>query len=201
MNKEHIYRVARTADRTDADLLEDFTFPWLDRDPPATKFRAWHDEENLYFEFSAEDTDIVLHSDGDDDTKVLGSDRVELFFASSPDLLKPYYGFEMDPRGLTYDYEGTYHRQFTTSWTLPGFATEAEILPTGYQVSGSFSLADLRALGCLREKEMITGVYRGEFSHLPDGSVQQDWISWVDPETETPDFHVPESFGLFVLEN
>ena len=110
-------------------------------------------------------------------------------------------GFEMDPRGLVYQYRGEFHRKFDPSWNLPGLEVKAEITTEGYRVEGAFILADLVDLGCLADGKMITGLYRGEFSHLGDSSVAQDWISWVDPETPTPDFHVADSFGLFILED
>lgn len=30
-------------------------------------------------------------------------------------------------------------------------------------------------------------------------ALQENWVSWVDPDTEEPDFHVPETFGAFKL--
>ena len=72
------------------------------------------------------------------------------------------------------------------------------MLEGGYLLEWTIPLDELRALGCLKGKEMITGVYRAEFSHGPDGVVQ-DWISWIDPQVKTPDFHVPSSFGKFLF--
>jgi hypothetical protein len=43
------------------------------------------------------------------------------------------------------------------------------------------------------------GVYRAEFSHLPSGGVHFGWLSWLQPITEKPDFHVPSSFGVWEL--
>ena len=38
------------------------------------------------------------------------------------------------------------------------------------------------------------------YDATPDGIVQ-DWISWIHPGTQKPDFHVPASFGTFLFEN
>ena len=62
--------------------------------------------------------------------------------------------------------------------------------------------------------KILCGLYRAEFSHDRSGKpvVQQEtihnrgrkldgpppieeWISWVDPKTPEPDFHVPSSLG------
>ena len=63
-------------------------------------------------------------------------------------------------------------------------------------------------------EKILCGLYRAEFSHDRSGKpvVQQEtihnrgrklagppplegWISWVDPKTPEPDFHVPSSLG------
>ena len=46
---------------------------------------------------------------------------------------------------------------------------------------------------------MCAGVYRAEFSTPEkDGDDPiMEWISWVDPKTEEPDFHVNSSFDEF----
>ncbi len=182
-----------------ASALEDFCFPWLDRPCPRTSFRAVWNDERLAFRFEVEDDDFVLDETGEPDAAVLGSDRVEFFFASSPDLDTPYYGAEMEPRGAVYDYQEHYHRRFDDSWRFESLAFSGIIFEEGYLVEGTLSLEELRQLGCLQGNEMIAGVYRAEFSHGA-GGVVQNWISWVDPGGEIPDFHVPASFGKFLFQ-
>jgi hypothetical protein len=195
------YRVLHSAslDPFAGERLDDFQFPWLDRPAPLTIFRAVWNEEFFKFRFEVEDDDLVLDPHEDPGEAVLGSDRVELFFASTRDLSTPYYGAEMDPRGGVYDYEAIYHRKFDPTWSFPGLKFAGEFVEGGYEVEGTIPLAVLRELGCLSGDEMIAGVYRAEFSHGPDGVVQ-DWISWIHPGTEKPDFHVPGSFGTFLFE-
>jgi hypothetical protein len=48
-------------------------------------------------------------------------------------------------------------------------------------------------------REFFAGVYRAEFSRKPRGDVHFGWMSWVDPQTPKPDFHVASSFGVFEL--
>lgn len=98
MNPDKIYRVAAASPGRDLPWLTDFSFPWKKVAPPATRFRAFHCNDIFHFEFEAEDGDIVLDESENDHDKVLGSDRVELFFSPTPDLTAPYYGLEMDPR-------------------------------------------------------------------------------------------------------
>lgn len=196
--KTYSVHYSPSLDLDTASVLEDFSFPWLDRPCPVTSFRAVWNEERLRFRFDVEDDDLVLDETGEPHAAALGSDRVELFFATSADLSTPYYGAEMEPRGSVYDYQAIYHRKFDDSWCFDSLEFAGEILEGGYLVEGTITLQSLRELGCLMGSEMIAGVYRAEFSHGPDGIVQ-DWISWIDPQVTTPDFHVPSSFGKFLF--
>ncbi|MDF1825266.1 MAG: sugar-binding protein [Verrucomicrobiales bacterium] len=179
--------------------LSDFSFPWKDCDCPGTEFKAVWNEERLLFSFEVCDYDLVLPPAADAGQGALASDRVELFFASSPDLQESYYGAEMDPSGRVYDYAATFYRKIDPAWKFSSLQFEGEIVEEGYRLQGSFSMAELQELNLLQGREIIAGVYRAEFSHGDEETVQ-DWISWVDPGTEKPDFHVPSSFGKFVLE-
>jgi len=85
-----------------AHVLTDFSFPWTKRTPPATEFRALWNGQHLYFRFDVTDTDVVLGEGADAMEKVIGSDRVEIFFSTGPKL-NPYYAIEVDPRGEILD--------------------------------------------------------------------------------------------------
>jgi hypothetical protein len=181
--------------------LTNFRFPWTNAATPITLFRAALSNGTFHFRFEIEDHDIVL---GDGDTvrdQVLASDRAEIFFAVDPELAS-YYCLEIDPRGLVFDYHMRFYRKMDDSWSCPGLEIDARMLPNGYQITGRLPIQTLRDLDVLQpnSNRIITGLYRAEFSLGPDGSTVQDWISWISPQTERPDFHVPASFGVFVLE-
>lgn len=197
--KEYHVKFSPGLEVGDGALLDDFSFPWTDRECPRTEFRAVWNEEKLRFQFDVDDEDIVMNESEDRDMAVLGSDRVELFFAVDPALEGYYYGAEMDPRGWAYDYRAMSYRKIDDEWCFPSLSMEATIREDGYSLAGSIDLEVLRSLELLQGSQMITGVYRAEFSHGPDG-IEEDWMPWVDPGTEAPDFHVPSSFGRFVFE-
>lgn len=184
-----------------AALLTDFTFPWESSPAPHTEFRALWDAQRLHFRFDCEDADLVLGAGDTSEERVLGSDRVEIFLA--PELtLDPYFCYEMEPRGEVLANRARHHRQFERGWSCEGFQFTGRITERGYSVQGSLALDTLRALNVLKAgaHEFFAGVYRAEFSHKADGSVHQGWMPWVNPHTARPDFHVPSSFGVFVLE-
>lgn len=181
-----------------ASALTDFTFPWEQKEVPKTEFRALWDDDGLHFRFDCEDSDLVLAEAPECKERVLGSDRVELFFA--PDLsLESYYCLEMTPKGDVLDYAARFYRQVDWDWRFEGVTTHGVITGKTYSLEGRIPISSLRALGILRGREMYVGVYRAEFHHRADGTVHQGWMPWVDPNTEKPDFHVPASFGEFEL--
>jgi hypothetical protein len=186
-----------------AHVLTDFSFPWTKRTPPATEFRALWNGQHLYFRFDVTDTDVVLGEGADAMEKVIGSDRVEIFFSTGPKL-NPYYAIEVDPRGEILDYQAKYHRQMNWDWSCDGLVVATSLRDSGYTVEGFIPRSTFAMLDCLHEDEqgyfLCAGLYRAEFSHDADGGpVIEDWMSWVDPEVASPDFHVPTSLGTIRL--
>ena len=196
-----VHRIGHAGlDWNQAVHLTDFTFPWESTPAPETCFRAMWDDENLIFRFDCVDEDLVLGEGKNLKDRVLGSDRVEIFFA--PDLsLDPYYAFEISPLGEILAYRARHYRQYDWEWTCPELEVKASIDGKNYQVQGALPMAVLRDLNILKPgaTEFYAGVFRAEFSHKPDGSIHHGWMPWVNPKTERPDFHVPSAFGVFEL--
>lgn len=189
-------------DWSTATCLSDFAFPWEETPAAPTEFRALWSSERLHFRFDCRDDDLVLGGGATEKERVLGSDRVEIFL--TPDLgLDPYFCLEMAPSGDSYVYRARSYRQFDDAFALSGLELTSSISDerSRYRVEGSLPLAALRELGVLKAetREFFAGVYRAEFSREPDGGVHFGWMSWVDPQTPTPDFHVASSFGVFAL--
>jgi Carbohydrate family 9 binding domain-like len=189
-------------DWSTATCLTDFAFPWETTPAAATEFRALWSRERLYFRFDCRDDDLVLSSGATEKERVLGSDRVEIFL--TPDLgLQPYFCLEMAPSGDSYVYRARTYRQFDDAFAIAGLEVTSKIEGerSRYRVEGSLPLTALGELGVLKAdaREFFAGLYRAEFSRTPDGGVHFGWMSWVDPQTPKPDFHVPGSFGVFEL--
>lgn len=187
-------------DWSQASCLSDFRFPWEETPPAPTEFRALWTPERLHFRFDCVDEDLRLGSGDSEKERVLGSDRVEIFV--TPDLgLTPYFCLEMPPNGERYGYRARSYRQFDDSFEWQGLELNASIAGKLYTVEGSLPLDSLRALGVLAAggRELVAGLYRAELSRLPSGGVHFGWMSWVDPGTDKPDFHVPSSFGVLEL--
>lgn len=180
-----------------------FSFPWEERPLPATRFRACCDAHALYFSFDVVDDDIVLAQSFQGKQDVVHEDRVELFFALD-EQLRQYFCLEIDPLGRVLDYRASYYRQFDFSWSFPGLDAVGMQTDTGYVVEGRMSWEALQSLGFPPPESgraIKFGIYRAAFRHAESARDREGWISWVDPGTEEPDFHVPESFGYLKIGN
>ena len=183
-----------------------FHFPWDAKEAPLTEFKAYNDGTDFYFAFNVIDEDVVVEKDWkDDESTVDAEDRVELFFAGgsvdkpTPEGMPLYYGIEVDPDGRVHDYSIEYYRKFDSKWNLEGLETKGVKNDNGYTVEGKIPMKSLQDLKLITNDVMRAGVYRAEFSTPAkegDDPVME-WISWVDPKTETPDYHVNSSFGEF----
>ncbi len=184
---------------------DELAFPWDEKEAPATEFKGFVDDENFYFSFVVEDPEVVVEEEWNGEKTVDNEDRVEIFFAPG-NVEKPvdyelptYYAIEVDPNGRVHDYSAIYYRHLDSTFTMEGLETAGEITDTGYSVEGSIPLATLENLGLMNDGMMSAGVFRAEFSKDDEGELIQEWISWVDPKTDIPDFHVNSAFGVFEM--
>jgi uncharacterized membrane-anchored protein len=207
-----------------ANVERDFVFPWKKAEVPPTEFMAFYDDQFFYFAFRAVDADIVTLDKLRDKRDVVFEDRVEIF-VSRDNEMKDYYCLEMDPRGRTFDYQMAYYRKMDEKWRCEGLETVGVKTDNGYIVEGRMPLTTLAKMGNrelrspaerhpLEGAKLLCGLYRAEFSHDPNGKPAapekslhhgdrsapgippiEEWISWIDPKTPEPDFHVPSSLG------
>lgn len=184
-----------------ANVLTDFTYPWRPESPPATRFSALWDGTYFYFLYRAEDPQIIIPQRGLGEQDAVNSDRVEIFFKAD-DQMNPYYALEMDALGRMYDTKSSLYRNIDPDWDWPkdDHVLKASIDETGYWLEGALSIASLRELGLYKDDNLLkAGLYRGEYRKMEDGSIDIGWISWIIPDSETPDFHIPSSFGILEL--
>jgi hypothetical protein len=180
--------------------LSDFSYPWEHQTPPITSFRALHNQNWLYCLFQVKDDNVQVFVKSNDKLEVGASDRVELFFRKD-DKMSPYYGLEIDPKGRIFDYEATHYRQFSYHWTWPAgqLVVGTTITKDGYTAEIAISKKSLIQLGLLKGNLLEAGLFRANCIQLTDDNSQIKWISWMKPNAETPDFHIPSAFGILKL--
>lgn len=186
-----------------AEVLTDFSSPWHIEGIEEIQFRAVHDNEMLHVSFMV--SDPSLHIDTTDDSKksVDKSDRVELFLRSDKNL-DPYYCFEIDPLARVQDFIARPNRQFDFSWDWPSedVIVKSNISSFSFTVEFSITKKSLRAFKLIQKDGSIeAGIYRAKYNQQPNGQFEPTWITWVNPQTESPNFHIASSFGKLKLEN
>ncbi|MHC0445576.1 carbohydrate-binding family 9-like protein [Flavobacterium sp. 3-218] len=183
-----------------ANCLTDFSSPWNDNPILKIEFRALWDQENFYFNFRVFDTDVYIDQKDDSVDSICNSDRVELFFRSN-DSLNPYYCLEIDPSTRLLDFHALPNKVFDYEWKWPQnhIKLESSSDEVSFTVAGAISIESLKELDLVHNNTIETGVYRAKFSKDEKGEYQPTWISWVNPNTAEPNFHIASSFGKFIL--
>ncbi|UOB16049.1 sugar-binding protein [Abyssalbus ytuae] len=183
-----------------ANVIKDFCSPWDSKDIERIEFRALWDENKLFFCFKVYDVEIHVHESNNINDSINHSDRVELFFRSN-DSMNPYYCLEIDPTARIMDFMAKPGKNFNFDWNWPSGHIEVKstIEKNYFIVEGAISLQSLKELRLLKQNRIETGVYRAKYNKQKEGTYKPTWITWVNPKTETPDFHITSSFGVFEL--
>jgi hypothetical protein len=176
-----------------SDSIGSFTNPWNSGICPETSLSMLKDSKYLYFFFDVKDDDLVMEDGFSNERDVEKEDRVELFFSKDKEM-NDYYCFEMDAKGRVLSYRCSYYRNFNFDWDVPaGFVVAGSIRSGGYSVEGAIPIGFLSDF--LHNGEFIYfGAYRAEFSKK-EGVIVENWLTWNNPLTAKPDFHVPSSLG------
>jgi hypothetical protein len=185
-----------------ANELTDFNSPWDTKEVKRIVFKALWDTENLFFCFKVEDSEIHIHQSNDINDSINNSDRVELFFRSD-DSMNPYYCLEIDPTPRIMDFIAKPGSNFNFNWNWPSgdIIVKSSIEKTCFTVEGAISIKSLIKFGLLKNGQIETGIYRAKYNKKNNEDYEPTWITWVDPMTETPNFHVASSFGILKLDN
>ncbi|WP_427872759.1 sugar-binding protein [Flavobacterium sp. MMS24-S5] len=183
-----------------ANCLTDFTSPWNNDPVLKIEFRALWDLDYLYFNFQVFDSEVYIDRKDNSTDSICNSDRVELFFRKD-EKLSPYYCLEMDVDARILDFEAYPNWNFDYNWRWPEKQLEIQSVKgqNSFTVAGRISIASLKELDLIQGNIIEAGVYRAKFSPNEKGEYQPTWISWVNPNTAEPNFHIASSFGRFIL--
>jgi hypothetical protein len=183
-----------------ANCLTDFTSPWNNDPLLRIEFRALWDLDYLYFNFQVFDSEVYIDRKDNSTDSICNSDRVELFFRKN-EKLSPYYCLEMDVDARILDFEAYPNWNFDYNWRWPEKQLKIQSVKgqNSFTVAGRISIASLKELDLIQGNIIEAGVYRAKFSPNEKGDYQPTWISWVNPNTAEPNFHIASSFGRFIL--
>ncbi|MBW1656416.1 carbohydrate-binding family 9-like protein [Flavobacterium quisquiliarum] len=183
-----------------AAVLTDFVSPWDSITPDKIELRALWDLDHIFFLYKVYDGDI--HIDKTDDTveSIAKSDRVEIFFRKD-DLLNPYYCLEIDPEPRILDFIAYPDRQFDYDWKWPEkhLTAKSNKQKDFFTVEIAISIESLKNFNLIKGNKIEAGLYRAKYIQQSNLDYEPVWISWINPNTETPNFHIASSFGTLTL--
>lgn len=183
-----------------AIVLDDFISPWDSKSPNRIEFKVLWDFEQLFFCFTVYDTEIHIEKKDNSNDSIGNSDRVELFFR--PDnTLNPYYCLEIDATARVMDFIAYPDKNFNFDWSWPknDLLVKSSINKDCFVVEGAIRIASLKQFNLINNNQIEAGVFRAKYAKGDNGSYEPTWITWVNPVTETPNFHIPSSFGILTL--
>jgi hypothetical protein len=183
-----------------SEVLKDFISAWDDEPVKKIEFKSLWNNTHLFFCFKVYDNQVHIDKKDDSVDSIGNSDRVELFFRADAEL-NPYYCLEIDPTPRIMDFIAYPNKSFIFDWNWPknDILVKSHIEDEFFIVEGQISIASLTKFNLIKNNKIETGIYRAKFNQQKDGIFEPTWISWVNPNTETPNFHTPTSFGVLCL--
>ncbi|TLP71710.1 sugar-binding protein [Maribacter sp. ACAM166] len=181
------------------DLIH-FESPWSDEKISKIVFKALWNDVDLFFRFEVEDKSIHIEELNDSYESIGSSDRVELFFRQDS-RLNPYYCLEIDSKARIMDFKASPDRKFDFEWNWPTeqIKVKSKISKKGFIVEGSISINSLKSLNLIKNGFIEAGIYRAKYNVNDFSEYTPTWITWVNPMTNLPDFHIDSSFGVLKL--
>ena len=183
-----------------AEILCDFVSAWNDKKFCRIEFKSIWDKENIFFCFNVHDNSVHIETKDDSFESIRNSDRVELFFRTDA-TLNPYYCLEIDPTERIMDFRAYPNKNFDFNWNWPkeDLKVKSNIAEDNFSVEIAISIKSLKKLNLIKDHKIEVGIFRAKYNKQENTSFEPTWISWVNPNTITPNFHIPTSFGLLNL--
>ncbi len=188
----------------DAESTDAFVFPWPHQTGPkqSTVAKLLWDDRFLYVGYQCEDGDITaLHVERDDPT--YKDDCVEIFIAPRPDKSRMYYGFELNCRGVLYDYFFAFPDCLLSNWDAHGVRLTSAIAGTlnqsddedlGWQLEIAIPLKNFAALSGKQRPEP-GDVWRINMNRWDGTGSTRALSEWTPSGLEAAHPHRPEGFG------
>lgn len=185
-----------------ANLLNDFSSPWDNKQVKKIEFKTLHNCKDVFFQFKVFDENVHIHPSKNKNDSINNSDRVELFFRTNASL-NPYYCLEIDPTARIMDFKAYPNKRFDFNWNWPNnhIKVVSHISDNHFTIDIAISIESLKSLSLLKENRLETGIYRAKYDKVEgENKYQPTWITWINPNTDEPNFHIKSSFGVLELE-
>ena len=182
-------------------------FLWESQTGPkqSTRARLLWDAQALYVGFDADDADITAQFlERDDPT--YRDDAVEIFINPNPQQEAVYYGFEMNARGVLYDYlnynSRTLFKRFDATGvkiatSLRGSLNDRTDTDRGWSLEAVIPWPNFEELS--RRPPVAGTVWKANFNRWDGVQPNRRMSIWSDPQNSESWPHVPSRFGEIVF--
>ena len=166
-----------------------------------TRARVVWDEQAFYVGFDADDADIYAVFEQRDDP-TYRDDAVEIFINPDPKQEALYYGFEMNARGVLYDYLNYNSRTLFKRWDATGVTIAVSLRGTlnnrndtdkGWSLEAAIPWANFEELS--RRPPVAGTVWKANFNRWDGVQPNRRMSIWSDPQNAESWPHVPSRFG------
>jgi len=182
-------------------------FLWESQTGPKqmTRARLLWDAQALYVGFDADDTDITAQFQQRDDP-TFRDDAVEIFINPDPKQEIVYYGFEMNARGVLYDYLNYNSRTLFKRFDATGVRIATSLrgsLNVRTDTDSGWSLEAMIPWGNFEElsrRPPVAGtVWKANLNRWDGVQPDRRMSIWSDPQNSDSWPHVPARFGEIVF--
>jgi hypothetical protein len=170
-----------------------------------TRVRLLWDDQALYAAYDAEDADITAqYTQRDDPT--FRDDALEIFVNPDPRQEAVYYGFEVNARGVLYDYlnynSRTLFKRFDATGVdvataLRGTLNARQDTDEGWTLELAIPWANFEELS--RRPPVVGAVWKANLNRWDGVEPDRRMSIWSDPLQSTAWPHVPARFGELVF--
>jgi len=166
-----------------------------------TRARVVWDAQAFYIGFDADDADINARFEQRDDPTYM-DDAVEIFINPDPKQETLYYGFEMNARGVLYDYLNYNSRTLFKRWdatdvkiavSLRGTMNNQTDTDNGWSLEAAIPWANFEELS--RRPPVAGTVWKANFNRWDGIRPNRRMSIWSDPQNAESWPHVPSRFG------
>jgi hypothetical protein len=166
-----------------------------------TRARVVWDAQAFYVGFDADDADITARFEQRDDPTYM-DDAVEIFINPDPKQEALYYGFEMNARGVLYDYLNYNSRTLFKRYDATGVKIGVSLRGTlnnstdtdkGWSLEAAIPWANFEELS--RRPPVAGTVWKANFNRWDGVRPNRRMSIWSDPQNAESWPHVPSRFG------
>jgi hypothetical protein len=151
----------------------------------------------LYILFQVEDQNLLIKDSIINESGIVAEYRVEFYFSKN-NKMDEYFCIEIDPLGRVLDYKASYYRKFNNQWNIDGIIFGSKVYPKSYHLEISIPLKSITKMGIDISTDFYVGLFRADLENSVLGSKgNENWLSWINPKTPEPYFHIPGTLGIF----